>query len=155
MDETPWYEQMTIPALLRHARTTYGKAMRLALEDAGYEDIPANGLYIIGGLALGNGDIPLRQLVKELGISKQAASQLVDALVTRGYLSRSVDENDRRQLIVALTERGRGAAGVQAKARERIDAELEGRVGGANVLAARRVLGSLIDMRREKLATAE
>ena len=149
MEETPWYERVVMPALLRHSRTTYGKAMPLALEEAGYDDIPANGLYIIGGLSLANGNIPLRQLVKELGITKQGAGQLVDALVLRGYLSRTIDENDRRQLIIALTERGRAAADVQAQARARIDAELLRRVGETDVLTTRRVLAALIDIRRE------
>ena len=55
MNETqlPWYETIVMPALLRHSRTTYGKAMRRALEEAGYDDMPRNGMYIVGGLALG------------------------------------------------------------------------------------------------------
>jgi DNA-binding MarR family transcriptional regulator len=154
MDDAPWYEQVSVPALLRHARNTYGKAMRSALEEAGYDDIPANGLYIIGGLALEDEQLPLRELVKQLGITKQGAGQLVDALVMRGYLSRTVDENDRRQLILSLTERGRAAAEVQSQARERIDAELLERVGSADVLAARRTLGALIEMRNEELRAA-
>lgn len=152
MDGEPWYDDVVFPALLRHARTTYGKAMRSALDDAGFDDIPGNGLYIIGGLALENRDIPLRQLVRDLGITKQGAGQLVDALVMRGYLSRAVDENDRRQLIVTLTERGRAAARIQAGVRERIDAQLLERVGEKDVKAARRTLGALIDMRREETA---
>jgi DNA-binding MarR family transcriptional regulator len=154
MANTPWYDQVSIPALLRHARNTYGKAMRAALEEAGFDDIPANGLYIVGGLAIEEREVPLRQLVKELGITKQGAGQLVDALVMRGYLSRAVDENDRRQLIVTLTERGRAAAEAQNKARERIDAELVKRVGEDDVHAARRALGALIDMRRKEAEAA-
>src|ERR1700722_19161774 len=103
-------DDVVLPALLRHARTTYGIAMHRALAEAGYDDIPKNGLYVIGGLALGAGDAPLGQLVKELRISKQTAGQLVDALVTRGYLERRVDGEDRRKLVVTLTERGKGAA---------------------------------------------
>ena len=34
--------------------------MRRALDEAGYDDIPENGLYVIGGLAMGVPDIPLR-----------------------------------------------------------------------------------------------
>ena len=145
---------MTIPALLRHARTTYGEAIRTALEEAGYDDIPGNGLYIIGGLALDDRDIPLRQLVKELGITKQGAGQLVDALVMRGYLSRTPLESDRRQLTIALTERGRAAAEVQRQARERIDAELTTKIGTEDLRATRRALGTLIDMRREQADAA-
>ena len=150
MDNSPWYDDVVLPALLRHARTTYGKAMRAALDEAGFDDIPGNGLYIIGGLAIENRDVPLRKLVKELGITKQGAGQLVDALVMRGYLSRAVDETDRRQLIVTLTDRGRAAAKVQGEVRERIDAELLERVGADDVKAAKRTLGALIDMRREE-----
>ena len=84
--------------------------MHAALIGEGYDDIPANGLYVIGGLAVGATGVPIGQLVKELGITKQGAGQLADTLVTRGYVQRTPDESDRRQLIVTLTERGRAAA---------------------------------------------
>jgi len=150
-DTKPWYEEIVIPALLRHARSTYGNAMRTALEEAGYDDVPKNGMYVIGGLAMGAGGIPLGQLVRELGVSKQAAGQLVDMLVLRGYIDRTVDANDRRKLTVALTERGRTAADIQKAAREKIDAELSARVGSEEILSARRVLAALIGIgHREK-----
>jgi DNA-binding MarR family transcriptional regulator len=149
--ETPWYDRIAIPALLRHARNTYGEAMRRALNKAGYDDIPGNGLYVIGGLALGGvGDVPLGQLIRELKISKQAAGQLVDALVLRGYLERTMDPNDRRKLTVGLTERGRAAAAVQTSAREAIDAELLAVVGSEAVALTRRSLAVLIDIGREE-----
>ena len=139
-------DELVMPALLRHARTTYGAAMRRALAEAGYDDIPGNGLYLIGGLALGREDIPLGHLIRDLRISKQAAGQLVDTLVTRGYLERAVDKEDRRKLTVNLTERGREAAAVQAAARERVDAELLAAVGAEDIERTRRTLATLIDM---------
>lgn len=146
-EKKPWYEEVVIPALLRHARTTYGSAMRRALANAGYDDIPKNGLYVIGGMALGT--IPLGQLVEQLGVSKQVASQLVDTLVVRGYLKRAEDPEDRRKSNLTLTERGRAAAKVQAVAREKIDAQLLARVGQENVTRTRRTLAALIDLGRE------
>lgn len=145
-DTNPSIPDLVIPALLRHARTTYGFAMRKALEEAGYDDIPRNGLYIIGGLAMGAEDTPLGKLIRELRISKQAAGQLVDTLVNRGYLERKTDPGDRRKLTVTLTERGKAAAATQAAVRERIDAELVRRVGQENVDRTRHTLGVLIDM---------
>lgn len=145
-EKKTWHHLVVIPALLRHARHTYGVAMRQALTDAGYDDIPANGLYVLGGLALGADDAPLGELIRELRISKQAAGQLVDTLVTRGYLKRGVDESDRRKLTITLTERGQRAASTQAGARELIDAELIARVGQADVNIARRTLAALIDI---------
>jgi DNA-binding MarR family transcriptional regulator len=147
-DSKQWYDEIAIPALLRHARTTYGTAMRRALIAAGYDDIPKNGLYVIGGLALGAGGLPLGQLVRELGVSKQAAGQLVDVLVLRGYLERTVDASDRRKLTVTITERGRAAAAVQAAARQKIDERLLDAVGAEDVGRTRRTLAALANMGR-------
>ena len=144
----PSFEEIVLPALLRHARSTYGVAMRRALAEAGYDDIPKNGLYVIGGMALGADGLPLGLLVRELGVSKQAAGQLVDVLVLRGYLERTMDAQDRRKLTITLTERGRAAAAVQAAARDKIDAELLVRVGQEDVNRTRRTLAALIDMGR-------
>jgi|SRR5579862_2122775 len=148
-DEKPWYEEIAFPALLRHARTTYGTAMRKALDEAGYDDIPANGLYLIGGLALERDDLPLGQLIRELRISKPAADQLVDTLVNRGYLERAVDKDDRRKLTVTLTERGKAASAAQSEARAKLDAELAAAVGQDDVNRTRRTLAVLIHLGKE------
>lgn len=140
--------EVALPALLRHARHTYGAAMRAALAARGYDDIPGNGLYVIGALALG--EAPLSQIIRELRVSKQAAGQLVDALVLRGYLERQTDPDDRRRLTVTLTERGQAAADTQKAAREAIDAELLARMGGEKLLHAREVLAELIEIGREQ-----
>ncbi|WP_213982171.1 MarR family transcriptional regulator [Sphingomonas sp. dw_22] len=145
-DSSPWMH-VTMPALLRHARTTYGSAMRAALAEGGYDDVPANGMYVIGALALNR--TPLSQIVRELRVSKQAAGQLVDALVLRGYLERQIDPSDRRRLTVSLTERGRAAAAAQREAGDAIDAALLARLGETKIAHAREVLATLIDLREE------
>ena len=134
----------SMPTLLRGAQKTYSDAIRAALAREGYDDIPANGLFIVGGLARGDG-VPIGRLVAALGITKQGAGQLVDALVTRGYLERTPDPQDRRQLIVTLTPRGQAAAELQMTARQALDAALEASVGAPAVETARRALAALID----------
>jgi DNA-binding MarR family transcriptional regulator len=148
-EEKPRFKEIVMPVLLRAARSTYGAAMRRALAEEGYGDIPKNGLYVIGGLALGAGDVPLGRLIQELGVSKQAAGQLVDTLVLRGYLERSMHADDRRKLTVTLTPRGRAAAAAQAVARMRVDAELLARVGADDIARTRRTLAALRDMGRQ------
>lgn len=145
-DEKPWYDEIALPALLRHARNTYGSAMRKALDESGYDDIPGNGLYVIGGLALGVPDLPLGELIRQLRISKQAAGQLVDTLVTRGYLERSIDKDDRRKLTITLTERGKAAAAAQTAGREKVDAELLAAVGQDDISRTRWTLAVLCDI---------
>ncbi len=113
----------------------------LTIEDGRYA-----ALNIIGGLALGARDGPSGQLVRELRISKQAAGQLIDVLVARGYLERTVDPADRRKLTLGLTERGRAAAMVQAQARAGIDVVLLSQAGREDVERTRRTLAILVDI---------
>ena len=107
MTQTHWFDDIAFPALLRGARATYGGAIRAALVDAGFDDVPRNGAFVIGGIA--RTGAPLGEVVKDLGSSKQAVGQLIDTLVARGYLDRSVDPDDRRRLTVTLTERVRNS----------------------------------------------
>lgn len=155
MTDTPWYETASIPALLRHARATYGAAMRKALDGAGYDDIPANGLYVIGAMAQDAREMPLAAVIADLGLSKQAAGHLVDTLVARGYLERRADPQDRRRLIVSLTERGQDAARVQTLAREGIDRALSERAGDKGVLALRKVLAALVSLGKDSPAPGD
>lgn len=129
--------------------------MRRALAEMECQDMPKNGMYVVGGMAMGQDGISLGQLIRDLGVSKQAAGQLVDTLVLRGYLERAVDTEDRRKLTVTLTQRGRAAAAAQAEARKRVDAELAGRVGAECVAQMRKALGALCDMGREEAGVAE
>lgn len=141
-DERNWFDDVGFPALLRAARATYGSAIRRALSEAGCDDVPRNGAYVIGGIA--RTGAPLSEIINRLGVSKQAAGHLVDTLVARGYLCRSVDPHDRRRLTIALTERGHATAAVVTSAVDRVDADLVARVGVESVARARATLASLI-----------
>ncbi len=147
IQHVPYWSYVVLPALLRNARTTYGEAMRKALATVGCEDMPSNGMYVVG--ALSHGDLKLGTIITQMGVSKQAGGQLVDALVLRGYVERAVDPEDRRRFVLTLTDRGRRAAAAQAIARDAIDEELVERLGEDKVMHAREVLGTLIDLRRE------
>jgi DNA-binding MarR family transcriptional regulator len=141
-DEVDWLEEVSLPALMRAARATYGAAIHGALDEVGCDDLPRNGSYVIGAIA--RTGAPLGDIIQHLGVSKQAAGQLVDTLVTRGYLDRSVDPEDRRRLTITLTERGEAAAGVIRFAVGGVDSALTARVGPDYVAHTRATLISLI-----------
>jgi DNA-binding MarR family transcriptional regulator len=136
--------EMALPALLRAARRTYGSAVRAALADAGCDDMPRNGSYVVGAIA--RTGAPLARIISQLGVSKQAAGALVDTLVTRGYLDRSVDLEDRRRLTVTLTDRGLAAGDIVRAAVEQVESELEARVGSEHVAHTRATLAALIEV---------
>jgi DNA-binding MarR family transcriptional regulator len=144
VDELDWASEVPFPALLRGARRTYGMAIRAALDRAGYGDMPRNGPYVVGAIA--RTGAPLAQIIEDLGVSKQAAGQLVDALVERGYLERSPDVEDRRRVRVGLTPRGRAAGSATRRAVDRVDAALMQRVGRQAVSHTRSTLAALIEL---------
>lgn len=141
-EEQEWLDDVAFPAMLRGARGAYRIAIRAALAAAGCDDMPRNGVYVVGAIA--RTGAPLSQIITELGMSKQAAGQLVDTLVTRGYLDRAIDPADRRRLNITLAERGEAAATVIRDAVDGVDERLTARVGAEYVAHTRATLGALI-----------
>ena len=114
--------QAEIPTLLRLARGGYGNTISCCLARAGFDDLPRNGPFLLSRLAAGAGSVA--GLIRGLGVSRQAASQLVDTMVLRGYLIRAVSAGDRRRITIELTDRGRAAATEIAAATRQVDDEL-------------------------------
>jgi DNA-binding MarR family transcriptional regulator len=142
-DISPCVLALPLPAFLRAARNVYSVVIRKALAEVDCDDMPRNGVYVIGAIA--RTGAPLSQIIKELGVSKQVAGQVVDALVLRGYIERTVDPEDRRRLNVTLTERGKAAAAASRKAVDGLEAELTTRVGVDYLAHAKATLAALID----------
>src|SRR5580765_7073624 len=140
-DEQPWHQDVVMPALLAAARGVYGSQIRTALRDNGFDDMPRRGTFVLGAVA--NHGSTLSDAVAGLGTTKQAASQLVDVLVSRGYLERAPDPDDRRRVTVTLTDRGRAAAQETQAAIQAVDQRLGRAVGADQVATARAVLGAL------------
>lgn len=127
MSDSPWYEDVPVPSLMREARNVYRDAVRRALVDAGCDDIPRNGVFVLAGLDRSAPEpkfSPQADVVASLGLSKQAASQLIDTLVLREYLERRIDPEDRRRMGVRLSSRGRPAARAIHTAIDAIDTTL-------------------------------
>jgi DNA-binding MarR family transcriptional regulator len=71
----------------------------------GFPDVrPAHGFAFV---RISHGDATVLDVAEHLGVTKQAASQLVEQLVQRGYVTRVPDPADARRRTLALTARGR------------------------------------------------
>ena len=95
------------PTLMRSARGVYARSIRAQLNAIGIDDLPKNGAFVLAGIDESGG--PRNDLPSELGVTKQAVSQVVDILVVRGYLDRRPDTDDRRRIALDLTDSGRQA----------------------------------------------
>lgn len=75
------------------------------LAELGYGDVrPAHG-FVFQLLSHTNGSTAV-EIAAHLGVTKQAATQLLAELETRGYIKREGHPLDRRARLVSLTERG-------------------------------------------------
>jgi DNA-binding MarR family transcriptional regulator len=136
----------SIPELMRAAGGCYRQATGARLAAGGFEDLPRNGGFLIASLA--HGEESIEELIRGLGVSKQAFSQLVDTLVLRGYVTRDINQEDRRRIRLALADRGRGAAEVILAATEAVDEELSRRISAAEMAGLRRGLAVLAEIRQ-------
>jgi DNA-binding MarR family transcriptional regulator len=141
-------QQVAIPALLRAARGAYALAIQSRLAEGGFDDLPRNAPYVLGGMANRGGSIG--DLIRELDVSKQAASQLIDTLVVRGYLSREINPDDRRRLSITLTERGSAAAAAVRAGVADVDAQLVELCGPRQIAGLRAGLIALRQIRESR-----
>ncbi len=144
--DSEWYLDVALPALLRHARGTFSGAIRRGLADAGFDDMPRNGVYVVGGMAR-NGD-PAGVLVADMGLPAPAAGRLIDELVARGYLALATDPAGSARPAVVLTDRGHAAADVSRSVIESLESELVAQVGAEAVGHARATLAALAHLGR-------
>jgi DNA-binding MarR family transcriptional regulator len=144
----------SLPVLLRTARRTYAAAIRAELNAAGFGDLPRlNGQYVIRAMAHGNP--PLSEIARELAVSKQAASKLIDLLVVRGFLERAADPADRRRITLTLTDRGRAAAEVIEAGTNHVDDALAARLSARQIGSFRAGLAVLVELYPDYLALQE
>ena len=136
-----WWEDVATSALLRAAFRSYGDVVRTAVAEAGFDDLPRNGAYVVGATA--RQTVTMQELPAALGVTKQAFSQLLDTLVLRGYVERETDPSDRRRLVLHLTDRGRALAEVVDGCGTRADAAVADLVGADALHTARRVLAAM------------
>jgi DNA-binding MarR family transcriptional regulator/catechol 2,3-dioxygenase-like lactoylglutathione lyase family enzyme len=148
--ESDWGELAT-PALMRSARGAYAQSIRAQLHAIGIDDLPRNGSFILAGIDAAGG--PRHDLPSELGVTKQAVSQVIDLLVNRGYLEREPDPDDRRRVRLELTDRGEDAVAAVLRGVEAVDRRLEEVVSPEQVGALRSVLSALTDIKQADIAT--
>lgn len=137
-------DDVTVPMLLRRARFTYTAAMREELRARGLEDLPRNGPFVIR--AMQHTSTPLSVIARDLSVSKQAVSKLIDLLVVRGFLERTVEPEDRRRISLTLTERGREAAAAVEAGTNRVDADLAAALTPGQLAGFRAGLRALLEM---------
>lgn len=90
--------------LILRASTQLTEGIQRGVAQRGFTDVSPTHGFVFVRVSFGGASVA--DVAEHLGVTKQAASQLVEQLVQRGYLTRQVDPADGRSRILALTERG-------------------------------------------------
>ena len=95
-------------AQFRYLLTRFLAFSEQAAQSAGLAPRQHQALLAIKGFP-GGSRVTVGDLAERLGIRHHSAVGLVDRLVASGYLTRQVDDDDRRRAILALSARGEAA----------------------------------------------
>ncbi len=90
--------------LLLMACGTIIECLQKKLVEAGFDDVRSQHGFTFQLLSYGGANV--NEIAEHLGVTKQAASQMLEYLEQRGYLVRQPDQRDGRSKIVMLTSRG-------------------------------------------------
>jgi DNA-binding MarR family transcriptional regulator len=132
---TPTYRIGDLVAL---ARYSWLGEMTSRLERLGYAGYRRGDSAVMR--VLYQEPLPVGRLGAVLGVTRQAARKVADALEQRGYATTERDSRDTRQLNVTLTPVGRDYAQAVAAVTEALNREVAGRVSPAELVAADTVL---------------
>lgn len=132
-----------IPGLLGMAFHAVMEEVHARLAEDGFADVrPAHG-FAFQYLSVRGGATAV-ELGEHLGVTKQAAVQLVDELERRGYVTRRPHPGDRRARVVVLTPRGRDCVRRVVALWIEIEGRWAGLVGAERLAALREDLSAFV-----------
>jgi DNA-binding MarR family transcriptional regulator len=124
--------------LLALARRSWIEQVRERMREAGFPGYRRTDAGILALLL--RRPLAIGQLGEALGVSRQAARQLADGLVERGYASFGTDQADARRTLVVLTPSGKAYGRAIWAAQDALNQTVRNRVSQADLAAADAVL---------------
>jgi DNA-binding MarR family transcriptional regulator len=137
--------------LLARARQSWIEQVRDRMQEAGFPGYRRSDAAVLGRLL--QRPLAIGQLGEALGVTRQAARQLADGLVERGYATFGTDDADARRTLVLLTARGTAYGRAIWMAQDALNETVRSRVSEADLAAADAVLRAVFpdDNARERL----
>ncbi|WP_338703987.1 MarR family transcriptional regulator (plasmid) [Streptomyces sp. Q6] len=112
------------------------------LDAAGYADLrPVHGLVF---QVLHGSGLTSSELAEQLGVTKQAAGQIVDDLEKRGYVERRPHPAGGRRRLVVLTGKAMEHMAVAGRTMDGLEGELAGHLREAGLEVPRSELAALV-----------
>ncbi|MFI5936550.1 MarR family winged helix-turn-helix transcriptional regulator [Actinoplanes sp. NPDC051494] len=132
---------LDVPVLLLSAARALVDGIDAGVRARGFTDVrPAHGFAFA---RLSGTGATVVQLAEHLDVSKQAASQMVDDLVRKGYVERHPHPDDARAKLIRLTPKGTACTRAAEDAAAEVLAPWAARLGPQRLAALRSDLAGL------------
>ncbi|MGC5247619.1 MarR family winged helix-turn-helix transcriptional regulator [Gordonia sp. DT219] len=116
-----------LPFLLMRAQAAVAERINDQIAAHGHPGLrPVHGVIFARIAAAG---ASVNEIAAHLGITKQSAATIIEALEADGYVSRRPHPTDRRARLVELTDRGRGVTELAARTAAAVAGEIERQIG--------------------------
>jgi DNA-binding MarR family transcriptional regulator len=131
-------EEPDFALLVTIAARAVSDGLLQAHAEAGFDWMKAQYGFVLR--ALGDEGLGLTELAERLGISKQAALQIVDEMESHGAVRRRVSSEDRRAKVIEVTEKGQTVRSTALRASRGMETRLRRVLGSDAVHDCREVL---------------
>lgn len=137
------FREATLYRLLLRARRAENDEMVVRIRARGYPDLRASDPAVLANLDSEGSNISV--LAAKTGVTRQAASQQIAEIETRGYVERRPDPADGRAVIVLRTDRGRQLLKDALEVVAELEAEYESLLGARRLASMKQALSDLLD----------
>jgi DNA-binding MarR family transcriptional regulator len=118
----------------------FDNALQSGLKKSGFEAVTRAQSLILLNIMVG--ERRAARLASNLGVSRQAMSQMLAEMEKRGLINFKADQEDKRAQIVLFSEESRDIRNAALRILARLERELENRIGPRNVTALRKALSA-------------
>ena len=131
---------LTQPLMVNMLRAVYwyDEALQASLAAAGWPPVTRTQSLLFANISMGE-TRPAR-LARNMGMTRQSMSELINGIVERGLLMTKPDPEDRRAQVVVFQPKGREMAKSAGEALDFVDQVLAERIGGEHFDAMRSAL---------------
>lgn len=120
--------------------------LQAGMVEAGFSDVRPGHGFAFQLLSFKSASV--NELAEHLGVTKQAASQMVEYLEQRRYVIRQTDPNDKRSKVVTLTDRGWACIKKAEEILAGLEKQLAGQLGPVAIAELRDSLRNLVYQRQ-------
>ncbi|MFE7801412.1 MarR family winged helix-turn-helix transcriptional regulator [Nocardia sp. NPDC057440] len=145
------HQGQDLALLLLAAGAAATDAIHSGVQAAGFGDVrPTHGFAFV---RMAPNGATVGELAEHLAVTKQAASQLVDELVRKGYAERHPHPDDARARLITLTERGWACTRAADAAAANFAAQWAAVLGDSKITELRNALARVVTPGRVRPAS--